>query len=176
MSRIPLLARLCARECPAFELAFRLEPIVQVTARLSSAFEVDFVGATLISSSRAQFPTETSSVPAWVKVAWGSVISILFGFDDILISLFPVIRLPLIVEARSCIRLARAIALCAKHESAGKSRLAQQFGAQGPAERVLGVEQPSLGCRQRDAYRFRSFPHRAFLQLLNLNYDTEGRS
>jgi len=31
-------------------------------------------------------------------------------FDDILIFLFPVIRLPLIVEARSCIRLARAIA------------------------------------------------------------------
>jgi hypothetical protein len=29
-----------------FEFAFRLEPIVQVTARLFSAFEIDLVGAT----------------------------------------------------------------------------------------------------------------------------------
>jgi hypothetical protein len=46
MSRIPLLARLRARECPAFELAFGLEPIVQITAWLFAAFEIDFVGAT----------------------------------------------------------------------------------------------------------------------------------
>lgn len=38
------------------------------------------------------------------------------------------------------------------------------------------MEQPSLGCSQRDAYGFRSFPHRAFLQLLNLNYDPQSRS
>ncbi len=46
MSRIPLLARLRARECPALEFAFGLEPIVQITAWLFAAFEIDFVGAT----------------------------------------------------------------------------------------------------------------------------------
>jgi hypothetical protein len=39
------LAGLGARECAAFELAFGLEPIVQVTAWLLAAFEINFVGA-----------------------------------------------------------------------------------------------------------------------------------
>ena len=38
------------------------------------------------------------------------------------------------------------------------------------------MEHPSLGCSQRDAYRIRGFPQRAFLQFLNLNYDPEGGS
>ncbi len=46
MSRIPLLARLRARECPAFEFAFGLEPIVPITAWLFAEFEMDFEGAT----------------------------------------------------------------------------------------------------------------------------------
>jgi hypothetical protein len=43
MSRISLLARLRAPKHPAFEFAFRLEPIVQLTAWLFAAFEIDFV-------------------------------------------------------------------------------------------------------------------------------------
>jgi hypothetical protein len=39
------LAGLGARKCAAFEFALGLEPIVQVTARLLAAFEIDFVGA-----------------------------------------------------------------------------------------------------------------------------------
>jgi hypothetical protein len=31
---------------PAFDLAFGLEPIVQLTARLSAALKMEFVGAT----------------------------------------------------------------------------------------------------------------------------------
>jgi hypothetical protein len=48
MSRIPLLARLRAAKHPAFafEFAFRLEPIVQLTAWLFAAFEINFVCAT----------------------------------------------------------------------------------------------------------------------------------
>jgi len=46
MSRISFLARLRAAKYPAFEFAFRLEPIVQITAWLFAAFEVDFVCAT----------------------------------------------------------------------------------------------------------------------------------
>ncbi len=46
MSWIPLLARLRARECPALEFAFSLEPVVQITAWLFAAFEIDRVGAT----------------------------------------------------------------------------------------------------------------------------------
>ncbi len=46
MSRIPFLARLRAPKHPAFEFALRLEPIVQLTAWLFAAFEVDFVCAT----------------------------------------------------------------------------------------------------------------------------------
>jgi len=38
------------------------------------------------------------------------------------------------------------------------------------------MEQPGLGCSQRDAYGIRSFPQRALLQFLNLNYDPEGGS
>jgi hypothetical protein len=39
------LAGLGARKCAAFEFAFGLEPIVQLTAWLFTAFEIDFVGA-----------------------------------------------------------------------------------------------------------------------------------
>ncbi len=46
MSRIPFLARLRAPKHPAFEFALRSEPIVQLTAWLFAAFEVDFVCAT----------------------------------------------------------------------------------------------------------------------------------
>ena len=46
MSRIPFLARLRAPKHPTFEFAFGLEPIVQLTAWLFAAFEVDFVCAT----------------------------------------------------------------------------------------------------------------------------------
>src|SRR6266403_6191654 len=42
-SRIAFLARLRARQRPAFEFAFRLEPIVQFAARLFAAFKIDFV-------------------------------------------------------------------------------------------------------------------------------------
>ena len=45
MSRIPFLARLRAPKHPAFEFAFRLEPIVQLMAWLFAAFEIDFVCA-----------------------------------------------------------------------------------------------------------------------------------
>jgi len=45
MSRTVAIPRARA-EALTFEFAFRLEPIVQVTARLFSAFEIDFVGAT----------------------------------------------------------------------------------------------------------------------------------
>src|SRR6266436_1014085 len=44
-SRIAFLARLRARQRPAFEFAFRLEPIVQFAARLFAAFKIDFVCA-----------------------------------------------------------------------------------------------------------------------------------
>lgn len=81
-------------------------------------------GRRLISSSRAEFPTETSPVSAWVEITWGSVISFLFGFDDMLIPRFLVIALPLICP---CIRPARIIAPRAKHESVGKSRLVHQY-------------------------------------------------
>src|SRR5260370_39662871 len=37
-----LLSRVRAPKHSTFEFAFRLEPIVQVTARLFSAFEIDF--------------------------------------------------------------------------------------------------------------------------------------
>jgi hypothetical protein len=39
------LARLGARKRSALEFAFGLEPIVQITAWLLAAFEIDFVGA-----------------------------------------------------------------------------------------------------------------------------------
>jgi hypothetical protein len=39
------LAGLGARKCPAFEFAFGLEPIVEITAWLLAAFEIEFVGA-----------------------------------------------------------------------------------------------------------------------------------
>jgi hypothetical protein len=44
--RIDSSARLRAAKDPAFEFAFRLEPIVQIAAWLLAAFEVDFVCAT----------------------------------------------------------------------------------------------------------------------------------
>jgi hypothetical protein len=44
-----------------------------------------------------------------------------------------------------------------------------------PPERSFGVEEPSLGCRQRDAYRFCRLLHGASLQL-NLNDGPECRS
>src|SRR5258708_26209472 len=44
-SRIAFLARLRVRQRPAFEFAFRLEPIVQFAARLFAAFKIDFVCA-----------------------------------------------------------------------------------------------------------------------------------
>jgi hypothetical protein len=46
MSRICFLARLRAAKHPTFEFAFRLEPIVQITAWLFAAFEIDLVCAT----------------------------------------------------------------------------------------------------------------------------------
>jgi len=46
ISRTFFLPRLRAREHPAFEFAFRLEPIFQITAWLFAAFEIDFVCAT----------------------------------------------------------------------------------------------------------------------------------
>ncbi len=46
MSRIAYLARVRARESPTLEFAFGLEPIVQIAAWLSAAFEINFVGAT----------------------------------------------------------------------------------------------------------------------------------
>jgi len=46
MSRISFLACLRAAKHPAFEFAFRLEPIVQIAARLFAAFEMDFVCST----------------------------------------------------------------------------------------------------------------------------------
>ena len=39
------LARLRATKQPAFEFALRLEPIVQITARFLTAFEIDLVCA-----------------------------------------------------------------------------------------------------------------------------------
>src|SRR5260370_7988666 len=39
-----------------------------------------------ISSSLVPFPTVVSPVSGWVEAVWGSALSILFGFDDILIS------------------------------------------------------------------------------------------
>jgi hypothetical protein len=46
MPRIRFLARLRARKRPTSEFAFCLEPIVQVTAWLFAACEIDFVCAT----------------------------------------------------------------------------------------------------------------------------------
>jgi hypothetical protein len=46
MSRMPFLVRLRVPKHPEFEFAFRLEPIVQLTARLFAASEIDFVCAT----------------------------------------------------------------------------------------------------------------------------------
>jgi len=46
MSRIAYLARVRARESPALEFFFGLEPIVQIAPWFSAAFEIDFVGAT----------------------------------------------------------------------------------------------------------------------------------
>ena len=45
MSRIPFLTRVRERKHPAFEFAFGLEPIIQLTAWLFAALEIDFVGA-----------------------------------------------------------------------------------------------------------------------------------
>ena len=45
MSRIPFLTRVRARKHAAFEFAFGLEPIIQLTAWLFAALEIDFVGA-----------------------------------------------------------------------------------------------------------------------------------
>jgi hypothetical protein len=42
----PFLARLRKPKHPAFKFAFGLEPIVQLTAWLFAAFEIDFVCAT----------------------------------------------------------------------------------------------------------------------------------
>ena len=44
--RIRFLARLRVPKRPTFEFAFGLEPIVQLTAWLFAAFEIDFVCAT----------------------------------------------------------------------------------------------------------------------------------
>src|SRR5712664_1960818 len=44
--QIPFLARLRAAKHAAFEFTFGLEPIVQLTAWLFAAFEIDFVCAT----------------------------------------------------------------------------------------------------------------------------------
>jgi hypothetical protein len=46
MSRISFLACLRVPKLPAFELALRLEPIVQLAAGLFAAFEIDCVCAT----------------------------------------------------------------------------------------------------------------------------------
>ena len=73
MLRIPLLARLRARECPAFEFAFGLEPIVQITAWLFAAFEIDLVCAT--SDVLVTLPVLTEASPAsaaWAEIACGS--------------------------------------------------------------------------------------------------------
>src|SRR6266478_1621735 len=44
----------------------------------------------LISSSRAEFPSEASPVAAsWLGIAWSSFVSFTFAFDDILISFLP---------------------------------------------------------------------------------------
>ncbi len=43
---VSYLARLGAAKHPVFEFAFGLEPIVQLTAWLLAALEIDFVGAT----------------------------------------------------------------------------------------------------------------------------------
>jgi hypothetical protein len=45
MSRINFLARLRAAKRPTCEFAFPLEPIVEITAWLFAAFEIDFVCA-----------------------------------------------------------------------------------------------------------------------------------
>jgi hypothetical protein len=72
----------------SFERALGFEPIVRLTARLSAAFETDFVGATSDVLVMRWFPTIASPVSAaWVGVEWRPVLPFLFGFDDILISL-----------------------------------------------------------------------------------------
>jgi hypothetical protein len=68
-----------------------LQPIFHLTARLLAAFEIDFVGPATDLSSRAGFSAETPPVPGWMDAGWGSLLTCLFGFADILISLFPVI-------------------------------------------------------------------------------------
>jgi hypothetical protein len=73
-----------------FEVAFGFDPIVQLTAQLFATFEIDFVCATsdfLVTrwSSPAKAPPISA---AWVEVARGTVLTFLFGFDDILISFF----------------------------------------------------------------------------------------
>jgi Glycosyl hydrolases family 16 len=48
MSRMRVLARLRVPKHPTFEFAFGLEPIIQLTAWLFAAFEIDFVCATVM--------------------------------------------------------------------------------------------------------------------------------
>src|SRR5260370_5930659 len=51
-----------------------------------------------MSLSRSAFPTEASPVcAAWAEIAWGSAFPFPCGFDDILISFFLLIGLPLSV-------------------------------------------------------------------------------
>jgi hypothetical protein len=72
-----------------FEVAFGFDPIVQLTVQLFATFEIDFVARRLISSSRAEFPAKAPPISAaGLEIARGTVLTFLFGFDDILISFF----------------------------------------------------------------------------------------
>jgi hypothetical protein len=61
--RIPVLTRLRAPKHPAFEFTFGLEPIVQFTAVLFAAFQIDFVCATSYFLVTRRVPYGTLSSP-----------------------------------------------------------------------------------------------------------------
>jgi hypothetical protein len=62
---ISVLARLRAPKLPAFEFAFRLDPIIQLMACFFAALEIDFVGATSENSAELPRRAHGTPVPEW---------------------------------------------------------------------------------------------------------------
>ena len=120
-----MLARLRARECPAFEFAFGLEPIVQITAWLFAeigdaktvAKKILYVNDVLGGISRITFPMGVSTLPHQKMLDAIEILGTVVA---------PIVRNELGVTAVRCL-MNRALYRCPALESAC-SKLPEEAG------------------------------------------------
>jgi hypothetical protein len=122
-----------------------------------------------MSSSLANFPTEASGVSTWADAVSDSALSVLFGFDDILIFSAFVTALLLIVEACACIRpeedRSQVLLSCCWPHTLINSGLCNQHHP----EPCFALHHACIGVRS--LFQGNCLDHRA-----NILEDTEGKS